>query len=167
MLRRTAKTHKQQAQLARRRNLEARVGFEPLGPIDSTQLIDFNTRQKRQIGQIARIEVHGRYTALRYTITGARAVENNARIGPHRIEGNGKTARARCYSFKRSARAETVASAVFKSGTLRGPCSAETLHSDWQSDHRLRAGRLPAKFQQSDSRGMPETDGRKPQRRRA
>ncbi len=92
------------------------MGFEPLGPIDSTQLIDFNTRQKRQIGQIARIEVHGRYTALRYTITGARAVENNARTGPHRIEGNGKTARARCYSFKRSARAETVASAVLKSG---------------------------------------------------
>jgi len=63
------------------------VGFEPVGPIHPTQLIDFNTRQKRQNGQIARIEVHGRYTALRYTITqlpATRAVENNARTGPHR-----------------------------------------------------------------------------------
>ncbi len=30
--------------------LEARVGFEPLRPIDPMQLTDSNTRQKRQKG---------------------------------------------------------------------------------------------------------------------
>ncbi len=40
------------------------VGFEPLRPIDPTQLTDSNTRQKRQKGQISGIEVHHRYTTL-------------------------------------------------------------------------------------------------------
>ncbi len=39
------------------------VGFEPLRPIDPTQLTDSNTHQKRQKGQIPGIEVHARYTA--------------------------------------------------------------------------------------------------------
>lgn len=42
--------------------LEARVGFEPLSSIDPMQLTDSTTRQKRQNGQIARIEVRGGYT---------------------------------------------------------------------------------------------------------
>jgi hypothetical protein len=41
------------------------VGFEPLSPIDATQLIHSTTRQKRQNGQISRIEVHAGYTAER------------------------------------------------------------------------------------------------------
>jgi hypothetical protein len=40
------------------------VGFEPLRPIDPTQLTDCNTRQKCPNGQIPGIEVHRRYTAL-------------------------------------------------------------------------------------------------------
>lgn len=43
--------------------MEARVGFEPVSPIDATQLIHSTTRQKRQNGQISRIEVHGGYAA--------------------------------------------------------------------------------------------------------
>ena len=45
--------------------MEARVGFELLSPIDVTQLIHSTTRQKRQNGQISRIEVHAGYTAER------------------------------------------------------------------------------------------------------
>jgi hypothetical protein len=41
------------------------VGFEPVSPIDATQLIHSATRQKRQNGQISRIEVHAGYTAER------------------------------------------------------------------------------------------------------
>jgi len=44
------------------------MGFEPLSAIDTTQLIHFATRQKRQNGQIWGIEGHGRYTALRFAI---------------------------------------------------------------------------------------------------
>lgn len=44
------------------------MGFEPLSAIDTTQLIHFTTRQKRQNGQIWGIEVHGRYTTLRFAI---------------------------------------------------------------------------------------------------
>jgi hypothetical protein len=47
------------------KRLEARVGFEPVSRIDATQLIHFTTRQKRQNGQISRIEVHAGYTAER------------------------------------------------------------------------------------------------------
>ena len=41
-------------------NLVDEKGFEPLGPIDSTQLIDFNTRHARNAGL-------GRLHGLRYT----------------------------------------------------------------------------------------------------
>jgi hypothetical protein len=41
------------------------VGFEPLSPIDPTQLTDFITRQKRQNGHNPGIEVHAGYAAER------------------------------------------------------------------------------------------------------
>jgi hypothetical protein len=41
-----------------------RVGFEPVNRIDVTQLIHSATRQKRQNGQISRIEVHAGYTVV-------------------------------------------------------------------------------------------------------
>ena len=44
------------------------MGFEPLSPIDSTQLADSITRQKRQNGQISGIEVHAGDTAYRSSI---------------------------------------------------------------------------------------------------
>lgn len=42
--------------------VEARVGFEPLSAVDTTQLTHSITRQKRQNGQISGIEVPRRYT---------------------------------------------------------------------------------------------------------
>jgi hypothetical protein len=44
--------------------LEARVGFEPVSPIDAMQLIHSATRQKRRNGQISRMELHAGYTVV-------------------------------------------------------------------------------------------------------
>lgn len=37
------------------------MGFEPLRPIDNSQVVEESSGQKRQNGQISGIQVHGRY----------------------------------------------------------------------------------------------------------
>src|SRR5258708_11935189 len=63
-----------------RRDLEARVGFEPVGTTDNTEVADSSRRQKRQNRQNPYIEVHAGYTVQASQLEDARLSSRSVAI---------------------------------------------------------------------------------------